>query len=214
MNGLLCPVDLKKAEGQLNMEPTSDLISLREPPMKRAPYVDGTKEKMFTEGAVMLAFAWHLFDSYPDIGLVEIHPDGQHGKSFDIRSWLEAREFALIKPQGRTAYGGTYKRGNQELLVTPKSGLGDVVGRFTSSTIIAECKGGVINSTHAGQVSRLRRGLCETVGQLMGRSGEGEKHFSVVPFTPVTQRLADTMRLRCAQAGIDIVLVREDGSVV
>jgi hypothetical protein len=53
------------------------------------------------------------------------------------------------------------------MVINPRSGLGDVVADADGTIISAECKGGIINTRHSGQVSRLYKGLCETVGMLM-----------------------------------------------
>jgi hypothetical protein len=82
-----------------------------------------------------------------------------------------------------------------------------------SGTIVAECKGGIINTKHSGQKSRLRKGLCETVGLLMTRSLEGERQFAVVPRTNDTETLAKRMNARCNDAGIRIILLEGDGCV-
>src|SRR4051794_37730149 len=62
----------------------------------------------------------------------------------------------------------------------PKSGLGDVVADVGDHVVAAECKGGIINTRHPGQVSRLYRGLCETVGLLMATPSQG-RQGAVVP---------------------------------
>jgi hypothetical protein len=77
-----------------------DLISLRDPPKNRVAKTDGDQERNFSEAAVMLAFVMHLIAEYPDIDSLEIHPDGEHGKRFDIRGWLEHHGYAMIQPQG------------------------------------------------------------------------------------------------------------------
>ena len=83
-------------------------------------------------------------------------------------------------------------------------GLGDVVG----GNITAECKGGVLNSTHAGQTSRLRKGLNETIGQSMtSEIVEGKRQFAVVPKAPASEALAKRISARCRKAGIEIALV-------
>jgi len=190
-----------------------DLITLREPPEKRVSKTDGLFEKHFSEAAVMLAYAANLFESHSDLVSLEVHPDGEHGKRFDIRGWLERRGFKLIEPQGKTSYGGLYKNGKRSVLVSLKPGEGDVVAELGSGLLVAECKGGVINTRHSGQKSRLRSGLCEIVGLLMSRKNEGEKQVAVVPQTNDTERLADRMRKRCEKAGIEIVLLRENGAI-
>jgi hypothetical protein len=191
-----------------------ELIIFREPPPNRAGKVERGIEKHFTEPAVMLAYITHLIKQYPELTGIEIHPDGEHGKQFDIRGWLEHQGYTLIKPQGITSYGGQYRKGDCSILVSLKPGQGDVVGLLNGTRIIAECKGGIINTKHPGQKSRLRRGLCQAIGLLMSRNNEEEKHYAVVPLTEDTQRLASQMRARCRKAGIEIVLIREDESLV
>jgi hypothetical protein len=189
----------------------NDLIVLRDPPANRVAHVEGEFEKHFTESAVMLAYATYLMDRHPDLAEVAIHPDGEHGKRFDIRGWLERRGYELVEPQGKTPYGGRYEKGSRSLSVTLRPGQGDIVGTLGGLRIVAECKGGIINTRHPGQRSKLRSGLCEVVGLLMSRAKVGEKHVAVVPLTDVTERLADRMRPRCREAGIEIVLLGEDG---
>ena len=193
------------------MPNANDLITLRKPPPNRVDKTEGGLEKQFTEAAVMLAYISYLMEQHPELNGIEIHPDGEHGKQFDIRGWLERRGYKLVEPQGKTTYGGRYDNGDRSILVSLKAGQGDVVGQLNSSKIVAECKGGIINTKHAGQKSRLRRGLCEAVGLLMSRENTEERQYAVVPLTDDTQRLADRMRPRCRKAGIEIVLIREDG---
>lgn len=96
---------------------------------------------------------------------VRIHSDGEHGKQFDFAGWLERRIFTKISSLGSTAYGGVYRNAlGQTITVNSNSGLGDVVAEVGDHIIVAECKGGIINTRHPGQVSRLYKGLCETVG--------------------------------------------------
>jgi hypothetical protein len=94
-------------------------------------------------------------------------------------------------------------------VINPRSGVGDVLGMVDDRRIVIECKGGTINRTHAGQLSRLRRGLCEAVGLLMARPFDGAREIAAVPLTSETERLA----ARCQRAGIEIALVRRDGSI-
>lgn len=77
--------------------------------------------------------------------------------------------------------------------------------------IIAECKGGIVNTSHAGQKSRLRKGLCEAVGLLMARD-KGGRPVAVVPKTETTLKLAQKLA-RARDAGIEIALVDERGNV-
>lgn len=114
---------------------------------------------------------------------------------------------------GSTQYGGLYSNGDgQEIMINPKPGLGDVVARTESQIICAECKGGVINTRHSGQVSRLYKGLCEAVGLLMATPPQG-RQIAVVPLTASTLRLAERLAARCALAGIEIALVGSRGEI-
>ena len=190
-----------------------DLITEKEPPPNRRLGCDGPMERHLTEAAVMLAYATHLAETTPSLSLAEIHPDGEHGKRFEIRDWLEKRGFKLVAPSGTTSYGGRYERDGLAVLVSSKPGLGDVEASVDGKKVVAECKGGIVNTRHAGQVSRLRRGLCEAVGLLLARP-PGDRQVAVVPLTPATLALARRMLPRARAAGIAIALVREDGSVV
>ena len=155
----------------------NDLIDERDAPPNRRGKCANDREHHFTEAAVMLAYAEHLFRTHPELARVEVHPDGEHAKRFDIAHWLAARGFVVLEKHGKTPYGGTYARGQQVIFVQPKSGLGDVVAKLGETTLLAECKGGIVNSSHAGAVSRLRKGLCEVIGQLM-QIPSGGRQFS------------------------------------
>lgn len=159
----------------------------------------------------MIAFGVHLLES--GAMTVELHPDGEHAKKYDIRGTLEALGFHLVTAYGRTNYGGTYRRGHQIVSVTIKPGFGDVVADVGKRHILAECKGGIVNTRHPGQLSRLRRGICEAVGLLMARPLDGERQVAVVPQTEATQDMARRMFSRAKAAGIEIALVDEDGRV-
>ena len=188
-----------------------DLIRFHTPKGKRAVQAKGGVEQYLDEGAVMVAFATHLLRTIPDLMHVAIHPDGMHGKAFDFTSWLRGQGYELAKPKGTTSYGGLYASANgQTVEVYPMPGLGDVVG----GNITAECKGGVLNSTYAGQTSKLRKGLNETIGQSMTTEMvEGKRQFVVVPKAPVTEALADKISARCRKIGIEIALVDGRGNV-
>ena len=190
-----------------------DLIAALEPPPNRALKCDGPLERHLFEGAVMVSFAMHLLRTQPTES-VSIHPDGEHGKQFDFRAWLGRRGFEMESSLGSTAYGGVYvDRRGQKVIVNPRSGLGDVVAEVQGTIFSAECKGGIINTRHAGQVSRLYKGLCETVGMLMATPSKG-RQVAVVPFTSGTLRLAERLAPRCALAGIEIALVGDRGQVI
>ena len=189
-----------------------DLVTALAPPPNRAGKSEGPDEHHLYEGAVMLAYAMHLLRT---VGTrhVRIHPDGEHGRQFDFAGWLMRRGFAKVSSLGGTTYGGVYRdEVGQTVTVYPKSGLGDVVAEAGGQIISAECKGGIINTRHPGQVSRLYKGLCETVGLLMATPSQG-RQVAVVPLTEGTLRLAERLAPRCALAGIEIALVGSRGQV-
>lgn len=189
------------------------LITIKHPTAKRAAKAEGGVEQHLTEAAVMLAYAFHLFERDRSLKRVEIHPDGQHGKQFGIRNWLESRGFKMVRSEGSTNYGGEYSDGERSIIVSLKPGLGDVVAETDGYRVVAECKGGVVNSQYAGQKSSLRRGLCEAVGLLMSRPLGTEMQFVVVPRTKDTATLAKRLRDRCQSAGITVCLVSATGEV-
>lgn len=190
-----------------------DLVTALEPPPNRVGKSDGAHEHHLYEGAVMVAYAMHLLRT-ADARHVRIHPDGEHGKQFDFAAWLLRRDFAKVSSLGTTAYGGVYRNAaGQTVTVHPKSGLGDVVAEIEDRIISAECKGGIINTRHPGQVSRLYKGLCETVGLLMATPSQG-RQVAVVPLTERTLRLAERLAPRCALAGIEIALVGSRGEIM
>jgi hypothetical protein len=190
-----------------------DLVTALEPPPNRVGKSDRVHEHHLYEGAVMVAYAMHLLRTQGARD-VRVHPDGEHGKQFDFSGWLGRRTFAKVSSLGSTAYGGIYRNpAGQTITINPKSGLGDVVADVGDHVISAECKGGIINTRHSGQVSRLYRGLCETVGMLMATPSQG-RQVAVVPLTDGTLRLAERLAPRCALAGIEIALVGSRGEVL
>lgn len=190
-----------------------DLIERVAAPEKRAHKVlDGIEHKMH-EGAVMVAYTLHLLRT-TEARHVYIHPDGEHGKRFDFTGWLARRGFEKISALGTTSYGGDYQHSSGwRVTINPSSGKGDVVARIGNLTLSAECKGGIINTRHPGQVSRIRQGLCETVGLLMASENQG-RQVAVVPLTPQSLALAKRMAERCDRAGIEVSLVGEKGEVI
>jgi hypothetical protein len=189
-----------------------DLVTALQPPPNRIGKSDGDYEHHLYEGAVMVAYAMHLLRTQ-DARNVRVHPDGEHGKQFDFEGWLLRRDFVKISSIGSTSYGGVYQNSTgQTITVNPKSGMGDVVAEVGNHILSAECKGGIINTRHSGQVSRLYKGLCETVGLLMATPTQG-RQIAVVPFTASTLRLAERLAPRCALAGIEIALVGSRGEV-
>jgi hypothetical protein len=192
-----------------------DLVTVHAPPPNRVKACDGEMEQHLTEGAIMIAFAMHLLRTVSGLKHVAIHPDGEHGKRFDFQGWLKKQGFEREEPMGTTSYGGVYRSAaGQSLLINPKSGRGDVAADINGASFVAECKGGIINTKHAGQVSRLRQGLCETIGQLMSTEDvDGRREFAVVPRTAATVALANRIAARARRAGIEIALVDARGNV-
>lgn len=190
-----------------------DLLTALAAPPNRVGKSAGDHEHHLYEGAVMIAYAMHLLRT-EGADHVRVHPDGEHGKQFDFSSWLGRRHFRKTSSIGTTAYGGVYENdAGQTITINPRSGLGDVVADVGDRVISAECKGGIINTRHPGQVSRLYKGLCETVGMLMATPSQG-RQVAVVPLTDSTLRLAQRLAPRCALAGIEIALVGGRGEVI
>jgi hypothetical protein len=183
-----------------------DLVTALQPPPNRIGKSDGEHEHHLYEGAVMLAYAMHLLRTQ-DTQHIRVHPDGEHGKQFNFGAWLLRQGFEKVSSLGSTPYGGVYQNGmGRTITINPKSGLGDVVAEVGNHIVSAECKGGIINTRHSGQVSRLYKGLCETVGLLMATPSLG-RQIAVVPFTQSTLRLAERLAPRCRLAGIEMALV-------
>jgi hypothetical protein len=88
--------------------------------------------------------------------------------------------------------------------------VADVDGR----SFVAECKGDVINTKHAGQLPRLRKRLCEAVGLSMATELlEGRRQFAVAPETTTTIALAKKITARAKAAGVEIAQVDGLGNV-
>jgi hypothetical protein len=125
-----------------------DLITRRPPPQKRLPTCDGDMEHQFSESAVMLAFAMHPLRTFDGLKAVTNHPDGEHGKRFDIRAWLLKRGFD-DGPYGQDRlWRHVLISIGQSVVVNPSPGRRDIAAEIGSVSIIAECKGGVINTRH------------------------------------------------------------------
>jgi hypothetical protein len=191
------------------------LIRMHVPEQKRALRAIGGIEHHLTEGAVMVSFAIHLLGAVPKLRHVALHPDGEHAKHFDFAAWLMMQGFARESAVGRTTYGGLYASARGlTILINPKSGVGDVVADIDGQSLVAECKGGVINSTHAGHLSRLRKVLCETVGlSLATQRCDGLRQFAVVPKTLTTAALAKKISTRSMAAGVEIALIDGIGNI-
>jgi hypothetical protein len=187
------------------------LTELRPAPPNRCGYCPGDLEEHLSEGAVIVAFGLYLLS----LGAteVELHPDGEHGKRFDFAAHFHDRGFVHTRQMGSTTYGGVYEQGDRKVLISCTPGLGDVTAKLDGNAIVAECKGGVLNSSHAGQQSRLRKGLCEAVGLLMCRPVKSERHIAVVPDTNATRAIAQRMLPRVTAAQIAIMFVDRNGAI-
>jgi len=197
------------------MSDFDDLVIELAPPPNRMGMCEGERERHLYESAVMLAYAMHLLRTEL-ITEVCIYPDGEHGKQFDFSGWLGRREFSKNWSSGKTSYGGTYTDGEgRTIIINPKSGQGDVVAKIGNQIVSAECKGGIINTRHSGEVSRLDKGLCEAVGRLMAtKPPVPDRQVAVVPYTATTCELAKRLASRCARVGIKLALVKGDGQVI
>lgn len=191
-----------------------DFVTLVSPTEKRRLGLRGDLQEYLTEGAVMLAFAFHLKAKFGATH-IEIRPDGEHGKRYSFSDTLAAHGFQLTKPVGKTSYGGLYRHlDGSSLLVELKPGKFDVVAKTSKGLICAETKGGILNTSHPGPTSRLRRGLCEAVGLLMSKSIQPDsRHMAVVPDTRVIRQLTEQLAPRLALAGIGISVVDRFGCV-
>lgn len=188
-----------------------DFIVHRKAPRSRQRFHEGDHEACFHEASVMLAFAIHLLAQ--GARAVEVHPDGMHAKTHDIPATLRSCGFRPELGQSATRAARYIRRGRR-ITISMRSGVGDVVAALGGRNVVAECKGGIVNTQHPGQRSRLRKGLCEAVGQLIGRERENrERHIAVVPDTAITRILAKRMAPRAARAGIELALVRPNGRV-
>ena len=86
--------------------------------------------------------------------------------------------------------------------------MADLKGR----RVVVEAKGGIINTSHAGQTSRLRRNLYEAIGMLLDGPEPADRSITAVPRHSVTQTIAERIARRCRDIGIEIVLVSGMGS--
>lgn len=171
----------------------------------------GKFEKHLHEAAVMLAIARWMFE----LGAkkVYLYPDGQHAKQFDICRWLGNEGFVKIAAKGKTPVAGTYTRQHQTLYVEFKPGQGDVVADVEGCRVVVEAKGGIINTRHSGQKSKLRKHLYEAVGMLLDRPKNADRLIVAVPLHAETKKIAERMVKRCRDVGIEIALISGDGTV-
>lgn len=188
-------------------------VTEKPPPPGRATKTDRCMERHLYEAAVMLAVAQWMFES----GAQEVcvYPDGVHAQYFDICGWLENEGFEKIAAIGEKPEAGTYMRDDQTLVVEFQPGRGDVVADVQDSRVVVEAKGGIVNTRHPGQKSKLRKHLYEAVGMLLAGPDSADRLIAAVPRHPETIKIATKLMKarRCRDAGIEIALVSEDGVV-
>ena len=162
----------------------------------------------------MVAFAMHLLRTIPGLREVSIHPDGEHGKRFDFQGWLGKRGFTMKAALGKTSYGGTYVSPAGKTVVVNQIGPRRCGCGWAGLQHRCRMQRGNRQHPACGQTSRLRQGLCETIGlSLASPAIEGRRQFAVVPRTRVTESLARRMAARARSAGIEIALVDARGNV-
>ena len=182
-------------------------ITKKLPPRGRKSKCDGQLERHLYEPAVMLAVARWMFELGAEE--VRVHPDGMHAKQFDICGWLKKEGYEKTAAKGKTREAGTYTRDCQTLIVEFQPGRGDVVADVQGCHVVVETKGGIVNTRHPGQKSKLRNHVYEAVGMLLDRPDNANRLIAAVPRHPETEKMAG----RCLDVGIQIALVSEEGDV-
>ena len=186
-------------------------VTKRAPPASRASKCDGEHEDHLTETGVMLAIAEWMFREGASV--VRLHPDGMHPKSFNTSQWLQDSGFTKVTSRRITAIAGRYQRGDQTLEIAFRPGFGDIRASVHGHPVLVEAKGGCINTRHPAQVSKLRRGLHEAIGVLVGRpSGQGRR-IAAVARHRATEELVEEIAPHCLAVGIELALVSGDGHV-
>src|SRR5713226_1931143 len=151
-----------------------------QPDAARVGACDGDVEHHLPEGAVMVAFAMHLLRTVPGLRQVSIHPDGEHGKQFDFRGWLRNRGFTMIASAGkrRTAAPMPRQRDRRSLSIRVRAAA-TYLRKVTDLALLPNARAGSSTPNMPGRQSRLRQGLCETVGlSLASPVSEGRRQFA------------------------------------
>ena len=183
----------------------------KQPAKGRKSKCEGSLERHLYEPAVMLAAANWMFECGAE--RVRMYPDGMHAKQFNICAWLEKEGFKKVAPKGKTRDSGEYVRNRHTLIVEFKPGQGDIVAEVRGCRIVVEAKGGITNTNHAGQKSKLRKHIYEAVGMLLGNSYGADRLIAAVPRHTETEKIACKIAERCRVVGIEIALVSENGDV-
>ncbi|EIM28996.1 hypothetical protein [Microvirga lotononidis] len=123
--------------------------------------------------------------------------------------WEQVKE-----PQvGRSAWIGSYRRGDETIRVHSRPGEGDVITTINGRRIIAACQKGPLARRPGSSEYPL---LTTALGQaLLFDVSADNIVIAAVPDTPVFRRLAEAWRERplVRRAGIRIVLMARDGMV-
>ncbi len=180
-------------------------VTERVPTKQRATSCIGSKELIIYEPAVMLAMALWMFELEADQAC--IYPDGMQAKYFDIASWLKREGFIKQKDEGQTKHAGIWVRNGKTLEIHFQPGKGDVVAKIKGERYFVEAKGGCINSSYAGILSKLRSNLYEAIGSLLKAPAGMDRLIAAVPCCGETKKLAVAMSERCRKAGLEIALV-------
>ena len=91
----------------------AELIVTKPPPPNRGGFCSGGVEQHLTEGAVMLAYGMHLLRT-TGATRVDLHPDGEHGKIFGFKAWIEAQGFFLSLPSAQPLMAESIERSTAE----------------------------------------------------------------------------------------------------
>ena len=171
------------------------------------------------EAEVSLRFAFHLLALPATTGLATVAIDGAqvrvHGQEvFPISSFLVAHGWEMAEQRGKNDWQGRYANGDQTLLVTATSGIGDVVSEVGGRRVLAESKKGNLVRRKGSPEYPLVR---EAIGQLM-TTGHVETNDTLVVALPQSETFRTlTSRWRTCpliqEAEISFALVGRDGSV-
>jgi len=174
---------------------------------------------MMAEAEVSLRLAFYLL-SRPESGATAVVAiDGAHVRVhgeevFPLARFLELAGWRQTEQQGKNPWQGNYTRDGKTLLITPKSGIGDVVAAIAGKNVRAECKKGPLIPKKGNPEFPLIR---EAIGQLMTVEKVTENDFLVVgiPCTEGFRKLARRWQGRplMVQTKITIALIGRDGVV-
>jgi hypothetical protein len=133
---------------------------------------------------------------------------------FDIGRYMADTGWEPVKEAqiGRSAWTGTYRRGDKTIRVHSRPSEGNVVAQANGRRIIAVCKNGPLIRKPGHPEHLLTTALGET---LLIDVAADDIVVVAVPDTPVFRRLAEAWRKRplIRRARIQLALVHRDGTV-